>query len=43
MSEEKRDHGNIYMWVMEHGIENFKYMCLLEREGYKISYETGGM
>ena len=33
MSEEKRDHGNIYMWVMEHGIENIKCMCLLESKG----------
>ena len=31
------------MWVMEHGIENIISMDFLEKKGYKISYETGGM
>ena len=42
MSEEKGDYGNLSIWVMEHGIEITISMGLLKKEGYKISYETGG-
>ena len=31
MSEEKGDYRNIYMWVIEHGIENITSMGLLEK------------
>ena len=31
------------MWVMEHGIANIISMDLIEKEGYKILYDTGGM
>ena len=43
MLEEKGDGRNLSIWVMEHGIANIISIGLLQKEGYKISYETGGM
>ena len=41
MSEERGDYRDISILFMEHGIANIVSMSFLEKEGYKISYETG--
>ena len=42
ISEEKRDCGSLSIWVIEHGTSSIISMGLLEKERYRISYETGG-